>query len=247
MRDCLIGLGFAATGAGVGAVAWCGVPLALPVAVLFPTLWAFAPGRFTASLTALSYFLAASRDLPVGVSIFYATDMGVPLGFWLVASSLFVLVHTVLWSQKSAWQRSMRYAIAWILMSLPPFGITGWASPVTAAGILLPGWGWWGLAATAIGLSMMTTRIWLIPAILFCTAFALSALTWTPPKAPEGWTGIDTDFHHGRSAEHSGYEQHRATIALVRDAAAAAGAAGVHRRNQREDQHDAAARPQPEG
>ncbi|NDW07703.1 conjugal transfer protein TraB [Jiella pacifica] len=221
VRDCLIDLGFSAASVGVGAVAWCGEPLALPAAVLFPALWAFAPGRFVAGLTALSYFLAASRGLPVGVSIFYTTDMGVALGFWFAASSLFVLVHTVLWTPQSGSHRPIRYAIAWILMSLPPFGITGWASPITAAGILFPGWGWWGLAATGAGLSMMTTRIWPIPTLLFGTAFALSAMTWSPPKTPEGWIGIDTEFHHGSSGEHAGYEQHLATIHLVQDAATA--------------------------
>ncbi|CAN0596390.1 unnamed protein product, partial [Laminaria digitata] len=125
-RDGLISIGLVAGSAVVGAIAWSGEVLALPAAVLFPALWAFAPNRLVAGLVALAYFLAASRGLPVGVSIFYASDMWVGLSLWLTASVLFVLVHSLIWTSKSGWHKPLRYALAWILMSVPPFGITGW-------------------------------------------------------------------------------------------------------------------------
>ena len=192
--------------------------LALPAAVLFPTLWAFAPNRLVAGLVALAYFLAVSRGLPVGVSIFYASDMWVGLGLWLAASVLFVLVHTVLWTRKSGWHRPLRYALAWILMSVPPFGIIGWANPITAAGVLFPGLGWFGLIVMAHTLSAMTTRAWPIVALVIGAVFAWSSSNWSEPRPPEGWIGIDTHFNYASFGQHADYAQHLATLALVQDA-----------------------------
>lgn len=207
---------FVAAAAAVGAFGWSGEVLLLPVACLFPALWAFAPTRLVAGLVSTAYFMAASRGLPIGVSTFYASDIWVGLGLWFAASLLFVTVHTVLWSPKPGWHRPLRYLAAWMLMSVPPFGIVGWASPITAAGVLLPSWGWAGLAATAAGLSAMTTRAWPLAGAAIGVALALSAFTWTEPEPPEGWVGIDTTFDNQVAGEHADYAQHMTTIALVR-------------------------------
>lgn len=103
-------------------------------------------------------------------------------------------------------------------MSVPPFGIVGWAHPLTAAGILFPGWGWWGLAAAAIGLLAMTARIRPIAILILGGLWIWSAATWTGPSLPQGWIGVDTNFG-GAQGEHAGYAQHLETIALVRSAA----------------------------
>lgn len=132
--------------------------LALPAAMLFPALWAMAPSRGIAAFVSLGYFLAASRGLPQGVANFYAADLWPGLLLWLIASASFVIVHAVLWTRRRGKVRAARYLVASLVMALPPFGITGWAQPITAAGVLFPGWGWWGLAATAAGLAMMTSR-----------------------------------------------------------------------------------------
>ena len=211
---------FITAAAIVGAVGWSGEVLLLPVACLFPALWAFAPTRAVAGLVSMAYFMVASRGLPIGVSIFYASDIWVGLGLWIAASLMFVVVHTVLWSLKPGWHRPLRYLAAWALMSVPPFGIVGWASPITAAGILFPGWGWAGLVATAAGLSAMTTRAWPLAGVAMGVALAFSAINWTDPAAQEGWIGIDTTFDYQVAGEHADYAQHMTTIALVRRAVA---------------------------
>lgn len=210
---------FLAAAAAVGAFGWSGEVLVLPVACLFPALWAFAPTRLVASLVSMAYFLAASRGLPIGVSIFYASDIWVGLGLWFAASLLFVAVHTLLWSPNPGWHRSLRYLAVWALMSVPPFGIVGWASPITAAGVLFPGWGWAGLAATAASLSAMATRTWPVAGVAIGVAFALAAMTWTDPEPPDGWVGINTTFNYQVAGNHADYAQHVATITLVRRAA----------------------------
>ncbi|MEP0710037.1 MULTISPECIES: conjugal transfer protein TraB [Alphaproteobacteria] len=209
---------FIAAAAIVGAIGWSGEVLLLPVACLFPALWAFAPTRLVAGLVSMAYFMAASRGLPNGVSIFYASDIWVGLGLWIAASLLFVAVHTVLWSPKPGWHRPLRYLLAAILMSVPPFGIVGWASPITAAGVLFPGWGWVGLLVAFVALLAMTTRVWPVVTMVLAGAWTLSAISWAPAVPPEGWVGVNTEFDYLVAGNHADYAQHVATIALVRRA-----------------------------
>ncbi|MEZ4533367.1 MAG: conjugal transfer protein TraB [Thermomicrobiales bacterium] len=211
---------FIAAAAAVGTIGWSGEVLLLPVACLFPALWAFSPSRLVAGLVSMAYFMAASRGLPVGVSIFYATDMWLGLVLWVAASLSFVLVHTVLWSPRSGWPKAVRYAVAAIMMSVPPFGIVGWASPITAAGVLFPGWGWVGLIAVLICLLAMTTQAWTVTTIVLAGSWALSVMNWALVSVPGGWIGINTDFEYA-AGEFADYNQHVATIALVRRAAEA--------------------------
>ena len=210
---------FVTGGTATGAIGWSGHPLTFALGIAFPALWAFAPSRTVAGLVSLAHFLAASRGLPEGVAIFFGSDMSMGLALWLVASLMFVIVHAGLWTSKTGWHRPLRYAIAAILMSLPPFGIVGWASPITAAGVLFPGAGWYGLAATAIGLLAMTTKVWPIATLVLGGAFAWSAATSTVPNLPHGWVGVDTKFGAGHG-EFAGFFQHRETIAAVKAAAA---------------------------
>ena len=108
----------------------------------------------------------------------------------------------------------MRFALAAVLMAVPPFGIVGWAHPLTAAGVLFPGGGWMGLAAAAAGLTAMTTRAWPIAAIVLGGMWLWSAATWTPPALPEGFRGLDLDM--GQSLGRDGtLERQRDLIASV--------------------------------
>lgn len=199
----------------VGVVGWSGEPLALPIVFAFPGLWSLAPSRLAAAVVSAGYFLAASRGLPQGVVNFYGSGFGAGLWLWIAAALGFVIVHAVLWTARLGWGRALRYSVAAVLMSVPPFGIVGWAHPITAAGILFPGWGWWGLAVAAIGLLAMTARIRPRAAVVLTGFWILSASSLTSPDTPEGWIGVDTAFGGGHG-EHAGYAQHLETIALVR-------------------------------
>ncbi|MFA7416660.1 MAG: conjugal transfer protein TraB [Rhizobium sp.] len=184
----------AAVSVASGWIGWSGVPELLPVTLLFPLVWSLAATRAAAMLVSASYFLAATRSLPQAVAIFYATDIWPGLALWLVASLTFVSVHTVLWTGKGELVHATRYLIASLLMALPPFGIVGWAHPITAAGALFPGYGWFGLGATAAGQMMLTTR-WR-PAAVVALGFSWvwSASTWTPLTVPEGWHAMDLEL-----------------------------------------------------
>ncbi|WP_287384320.1 conjugal transfer protein TraB [Mesorhizobium sp.] len=208
------GAGLVAIAALVGLLSWSGDPLMLPLAMLFPALWASARSRIFAGIASAAYFLAASRGLPQGVANFYGSDLWAGLLLWLIASFAFVAVHTVLWTKRPGWQRAARFGTAAVLMAVPPFGIIGWAHPLTAAGVLFPGWGWAGLAGAVAGLLVMTTRWW-PAAALACGGFWLSsAAFWTAPSLPDGLRGLDLE--RGQSLGRDGaLEQQRDLIAKV--------------------------------
>ncbi|WP_082928166.1 conjugal transfer protein TraB [Rhizobium bangladeshense] len=186
-----------------GWIAWGGEVLLLPLAMVFPLLWSQAPSRMIGALVAAGYFLAASRGLPQGVANFYAANLWPGLALWVTASASFVIVHAVFWTKPrdrdasgrkgTDAARALRYLVVMVLMAVPPFGITGWAHPLTAAGVLFPGWGWWGLGATAVLLVVMTGRRWQIAVAVLVGLHVWSATNWTPPKVPVGWTAVDLD------------------------------------------------------
>ena len=203
-----------------GRIGWSGHVLTLPAAMLFPALWALSPSRVVAALVSAGYFLAASRGLPQGVANFFATDLQPGLLLWLAASASFVVVHVALWTRpveegRPEIGRALRYLAATGLMALPPFGITGWAQPITAAGVLFPGWGWWGLAATVVGLATMTSRGRLAAAIVLGGCWVWSAASWTAPVLAPGWRSVDLEQGQNLGQDGS-LAYHRDLIAAVR-------------------------------
>lgn len=174
------------------------------------------------AIVSAGYFLAASRGLPLGVATYFGTTVWAGILLWVAASLSFVAVHMVLWTKRRGWAAPARYLVAATLMAVPPFGIFGWAHPITAAGVLFPGWGWWGLVTLLTALVLMTTRAW--PAVICGLAgvWIWTSLTWTDPASLEGWRGIDTSTSaaFGSGALH---EQHQSlAIIVVKQAAAGA-------------------------
>jgi hypothetical protein len=202
----------------VGTFAWTGDPRTIPLSMGFPLLWSQARPRAVAVLVSAAYFLAASRGLPQGVANYYGANGLLGFVLWLTASSAFVLVFGALWSRQG-WQKPFRFGIAVLVMSVPPFGIVGWASPITAAGMLFPGGAWFGLALCFGGLLALTTPKWPVPLAIMIVLWATSAATWAAPSAPPDWVGVDTHFR-GVDGQYAGYDQERQTIALVQAALA---------------------------
>ncbi|MDH4440765.1 MAG: conjugal transfer protein TraB [Rhizobium sp.] len=216
-RDCIRPALLIFASITIGVVGWSGHVLLLPVALGLPVLWSTSPTRSVAALVSAGYFLAASRGLPEGVAAFYSSDIWPGLLLWLCASLSFVTVHTLLWTM-NARTRPFRYLLAAIIMSIPPFGITGWAHPVTAAGVLFPGCGWWGLWLLTAGFAGLATHSWPAVAITFAGLWLWSAASWTEPGLPNGWRGVDLELGAslGRDA---GLHRQRDLIATVREAA----------------------------
>lgn len=221
MRPDLLG-NFALVAGGVltGVVGWSGHPLAFGLAIAFPALWARSPTRLVAAMVAAAHFLAASRGLPIGAATFFGSGMSAGIALWFAAAASFVAVHTLFWTARPGWRRPIRYAIVAILMSIPPFGIVGWAHPITAAGALFPGWGWAGLLATFLLLIGMTTRAMPVAASIVMAAFAWSVATHAPARQLSGWVGVDTEFGGAPArSQFANPSVQMETIALVREAA----------------------------
>lgn len=197
-----------------GWIGWSGHLLLLPVSAAFPYLWSRASGRASAALVSAGYFLAASRELPQGVATFYQSDLWPGLALWFVASGSFVLVHAVLWTCRIGLRSGSAYLLAMVLMALPPFGILGWAHPITASGVVFAGWGWLGLAAMAAGLSIMTTRYWPAAAITFAGYWLWSAALWTQPEIGRDWQGVDLQLGN-RLGRDAGLAYHRDIVATI--------------------------------
>ncbi|MDQ0563772.1 hypothetical protein QO004_005588 [Rhizobium mesoamericanum] len=213
-RDWLSSGGIICAAAAAGWAGWSGNVLLLPLSAAFPALWSIATTRATAASVSAAYFLAASRGLPQGVAAFYASDILPGLLLWLTASSAFVAVHAALWSKRQGWL-PLRYLAASGLMAVPPFGILGWAHPLTTAGVLFPGWRWLGLVAMAAGLAVLTTRF--RPAAAFALAgfWLWSATSWTAPKISPAWHAVD--LHLGASlGRTSDLVRHRDLVATAR-------------------------------
>lgn len=217
-RDWLQPLALGLASATAGYIAWSGQVLALPAAIAFPALWSMARSHRTASVVSAAYFLMASRGLPQGVAAFYQSDIWPGLILWLAASSGFVFVHAALWSRQSGGWKALRYTIAMVLMALPPFGIVGWAHPITAAGVLFPGWGWAGLAAVAAGLAIMTTRYRPAAAVTLVGFWLWSAAFWTAPDIGRGWQAVDLKLGNslGRDSSLARHSDLVATLRLQR-------------------------------
>lgn len=202
----------------VGSVAWSGEVLTLPVALLFPVLWAAVPSRMVTAAVAAGYFLSSSRGLPQGAAEFFGSSVWIGFALWIAAALPFVVVHALLWTKREDWRRAGHYGLILVLMAVPPFGITGWAHPITAAGVLLPGWGWWGLGATAFGLCAMTTRLAPAVALAAVVATGIYAAHWSQPSSLVDWRGIDTAIGAAFGPADA-FDQQRSLIAHARQEA----------------------------
>jgi apolipoprotein N-acyltransferase len=100
-------------------------------------------------------------------------------------------------------------------MALPPFGVVGWAHPLTAAGVLFPGLGWVGLGLTvAVVLLLASWRP--VPASVAVALLGVPMAMATAPAVPDAsWQGLTTHFRFD-SGTRDYLEDYRRQLALHR-------------------------------
>ena len=143
----------------------------IALSALMPWLVFRQPSRRAGFAVAAAYFGGANWPIIPATLGFYGA------AFWVNATVL----QAVPWMLRSRW--------SYLVSAVPPFGIIGWASPLTAAGVLFPGLGWLGLTA----LVLLPIRFGLAIAVVANIAFP------GIPEPPIGWQGVKTRF--GRITE----------------------------------------------
>ncbi len=182
----------------VGYASWGHSLPALAMAPLLAWLWALADKRWLAGAIVFAYYLAAMRDLPVSVFVFFGDDApwGAGYALWLVAGVLLALPWAAVWPARSTGY-SWRIPLALLLVTIPPLGIFGTANPLTAAGFLFPDLSWLGLL---LALTLMVAygqaakhgghRWWIIFACHVALVF--HGLGYNQPET--SWQGVETSF-----------------------------------------------------
>ncbi len=147
---------------------------------------------------------------------YYATGcwpiIGAVAGYWgtehaavgLLAWAACSLALAMPWALAARWPGLL---FALVATSLPPIGVVGWLSPLTAAGVLFPAMGWIGLALAVGSMLAMHSALSVLAAqgrpgrfvgapqwmLLFAVFMAIGAnLFAPPPHTPPGWVGVQT-------------------------------------------------------
>lgn len=167
---------------------------AIPLTIVFPALTMLQSSRGGATAVALTYYGVAS--LPVAqVSSKYFGHGSAAAGvlLWVSATMILAAPWIILWhpdSQQVLW----RLPAALLFVALPPIGIIGWASPLTAGGTLFPGLGWYGVLLIVLACTAIGARRWSAVAAI-AVASLLANLSYEGPRilhAP--WVGVNTRF-----------------------------------------------------
>lgn len=174
---------------------WGGASLAGPALsstlLLWTALGQSAPERL---LVATVYYLTGCWPIVSAVLCYWgAHHVAAAVGAWLVSSLLLA----------SPWALPPRRGglfAALGLTALPPLGVIGWLSPLTAAGVLFPASGWLGILCLAV-MSMFlpgamhgnTAAKFLLASVIWLALCTNLVATPTPsPRAPTGWLGVQT-------------------------------------------------------
>lgn len=190
----------------IGLAVSTGHPVGLALAAGMPVVCLMAGSRMAAFDCAVSYYAAGLWPMIPGLQRYIGSSASplVPLAIWLLAALLLSLPWTVAWTARTT-KYIWRVPLALVALSVPPLGIVGFISPLTAAGYLFPATGWVGLAAVALLPGVLlcflkTTSPFRIAASLLviatCGALATIGRVGNSAEARTipGWVGVNTHF-----------------------------------------------------
>ena len=89
------------------------------------------------------YYLLSSRGLLLG-TITYYKDISYGFIVWLGVAFLVSIAWIIIWSPKSL-KRYFLFPLALLVQILPPVGFISWVNPLPSAGLILPGFGYFGM------------------------------------------------------------------------------------------------------
>jgi apolipoprotein N-acyltransferase len=171
-----------------------------------PIVCLLARSRKAAFESTLGYYTAGLWPMIPGLQRYIGSAASplAPFAIWLVAALLLSMPWTVTWTDRPA-RYVWRVPLAFVATTIPPLGIIGFISPLTAAGYLFPSTSWFGLAAVALLPGVLLAARGMAPRVrlaVACLAFAACGLLAiigrerTPVEAETipGWVSVNTRF-----------------------------------------------------
>jgi F0F1-type ATP synthase membrane subunit c/vacuolar-type H+-ATPase subunit K len=190
-----MGLGMS-TGYPLGMMAAAGMPVAC-----------LAPGtRKSTFQNAFCYYVAALWPMVSGLERYIGRSgtFVMPLALWIFAAVLLSLPWALA-ATSNRLQCLWRTPLALLATVIPPLGVIGLASPLTAAGYLFPGARWVGVAAVALlpgillsaqVLAFRRRCVVRCFVIALCVGSAIGGCWFHSGDAPSprGWVAVNTEF-----------------------------------------------------
>jgi apolipoprotein N-acyltransferase len=190
----------------IGLAVSTGHPVGLAAAAGMPVVCLLPGTRKAAFESTLGYYTAGLWPMIPGLQRYIGSSASplIPFAIWLFAATLLSMAWTVAWTDRTT-EYIWRVPLAFVATTIPPLGIIGFISPLTAAGYLFPSTSWAGLAAVALLPGVLLAARRMAPRLGFavlcfvfaaCTALAISGRARTPVKAStiSGWVGVNTHF-----------------------------------------------------
>lgn len=181
----------AVPGAMLGLLSFSGHWQTLALAGLLTVFIQLTRSRGQTFFLCLGYYLAASRGLPDGIGMFMGDGRLPAVGLWILANTMNASIHAIFWARGSV-PRALLSTVAVLLLALPPFGITGWASPLVASGVLFPRLGIFGLIQFLVLVLALNLRYLKLAAVL--GAFSIGANLGLSEPPLSTWSGHGTAF-----------------------------------------------------
>ncbi|GAB3645018.1 nitrilase-related carbon-nitrogen hydrolase [Ramlibacter alkalitolerans] len=195
-------------------LSWGDSPAHLVGAMLVFLAFGLSTCRLQAFAAVMTYYLVTARGVPAGGALFFS-DATKPTLIWLAVSALLAAVWALAWT-KNWKQFCWRLPLAQVVLIVPPVGMLAVGNPLTAAGMLFPGWGFAGVAAalaagvllaqygSARGTHKLAHRF----GLTVMAGMLLALLTYGPtfqPQAPGTMSSVDT--HVGNILGRNAFEQ----------------------------------------
>ena len=190
----------------IGLAVSTGHPVGLAAAAGMPIVCLLARSRKTAFESTLGYYIAGLWPMIPGLQRYIGSSASplIPFAVWLFAAILLSVPWAVAWTDRPS-KYIWRVPFTFVATTIPPLGVIGFISPLTAAGYLFPSTSWAGLAAVALLPGVFLAACGMPPRVRFAVlclvfttggALAISGRVSTPVEAETipGWIGVNTHF-----------------------------------------------------
>jgi apolipoprotein N-acyltransferase len=181
-------------------------PVAFALSIAVPACALHQKRRLDAAAVAFAYYAGAIWQVIRSAATFFGPNAGLVDGLviWLFGAALLSLPYALVWNAHHRFI-GIRSISAVLISVPPPLGIIGAASPLTAAGLLFPGTGWFGLAATLAAIAAFCVRPVFSASAVAVIALFCNVANPSIQKPPADWEAISTHFGglglSGNSAE----------------------------------------------